>query len=117
MTITDKIRKRIRTIETAKGEMTKEIQITKEEAEQLGDRKVIDNVKLITVDKLGDITKKDCFGYIEVRKGHKRCYGLKNLYCKNVKCKFYRTDLTKSDIERDIRNYAEKYKRRTNEIT
>lgn len=106
-TIVDKIRKRIRTLETARGEVVEEIQITKQEAEQLGDRRVINNVKLIVVDKLGDMTRKDCFGYID-RDGHKRCYGLKKLYCKNGECEFYRTDLKKSKIEQDIRRYADK---------
>lgn len=107
-TIVDKIRKRIRTLETARGETVSEIQITKEEAEQIGNIKAIDHVKLIVVDKLGDMTKKDCFGYTENKEGHKKCYGLKNLYCQNEECEFYRTDLKKSEIERDIRRYAEK---------
>ena len=65
MTIEDKIRKRIRTMEMLKNEHITEIQISKEEAEKLGDRKLLDGVKLIVVDKLGDRTKKDCFAYIE----------------------------------------------------
>ena len=107
-TIVDKIRKRIRTLETARGKIVEEIQITKQEAEQLGNISAIDHVKIIVVDKLGDMTRRDCFGYIENGKGHKKCYGLKNLYCKNGKCEFYRTDLKKSKIERDIRRYSDK---------
>lgn len=64
-TIVDKIRKRIRTAEMIKRDTIEEIQITKQEAEQLGERTVIDGVKLIVVDKLGDMTNTDCFAYIE----------------------------------------------------
>lgn len=104
-TIVDKIRKRIRTLETAKAETIEEIQITKQEAEMLGDRTAIDGVKLIVVDKLGDMTNTDCFAYIN-RNGHKSCYSLKNLDCKNRKCKFYRTDTTIAKIEKSIEKYA-----------
>lgn len=104
-TIVDKIRKRIRTLETIKCESVEEIQITKQEAEQLGERTYIDNVRLIVVDQLGDLTKQDCFAYIN-RNGHKSCYSLKNLYCKNRDCKFYRTDITIAEIEKSIERYA-----------
>ncbi len=104
-TIVDKIRKRIRTAEMLKGDTVEEIQITKQEAEQLGERTYIDSVKLIVVDKLGDLTNKDCFAYIN-RNGHKSCYSLKNLDCKNRKCKFYRTDTTIAKIEKSIEKYA-----------
>lgn len=63
MSIEDKIRKRITTMEMLKHEHINEIQITKQEAEKLGDKKTIDGVKLIVVDKLGDMTNKDCFAY------------------------------------------------------
>ena len=88
------------------GRVIDEIQITKKEAEKLGDRRVIDHVKLIVVDKLGDMTRRDCFAYLD-RNGHKRCYSLKTMDCKNKKCKFYRTDITIAQIEQDIRRYAE----------
>lgn len=103
MTTIDKIRKRIRTTELLEGKVIEEIQITKKEAEQLGERTYIDHVKLIIVDKLGDMVNKDCFAYIE-RNGHKRCYSLNNLECK--KCSFYRTDITISEIEKSIEKYA-----------
>lgn len=104
-TIVDKIRKRIMTRETMEGKVIKEIQITKKEAEQLGEKKQIDNVKLVIVDKLGDMTNKDCFAYLN-KNGHKSCYGLKNLYCKNQECKFYKIDITVAEIEKDIKEYA-----------
>ncbi len=106
MTIIDKIKKRIITRETMEGKVIDEIQITKKEAEKLGDRRVIDHVKLKVVDKLKDMTRKDCFAYID-RNGYKRCYSLKTMDCKNKKCKFYRTDITIAEIEQDIRRYAE----------
>ena len=59
-----KIRKRIETKQLIEGKAIKEVQITKKEAEQLGDGITkIDGVELIVVDKLGDRTKKDCFAY------------------------------------------------------
>lgn len=97
MNIEDKIRKRIKAMEMLKCEYISEIQITREEAEILGDKKTIDGRKLIVVDKLGDLTKKDCFAYID-KNGHKSCYALKKLYCKNQECKFYRNDITINDI-------------------
>lgn len=105
MTIEDKIRKRIRTMETLTNEQIKEIQISKTEAENLGDRKAIDGVKLIVTDKLGDLTKKDCFAYID-RNGHKSCYCLKQLYCKNKKCNFYRNDIRISQLETSVEAYS-----------
>lgn len=106
-TVTDKIRKRIITKQMLECKAINEIQITKQEAEQLGDKRVIDGVKLIVVDKLGDMTNKDCFAYLD-RSGHKSCYALDKLYCKNKQCSFYRTDISKSKIEQDIRRYANK---------
>lgn len=101
MNIEDKIKKRIKTMETLQGKVVNEIQITRQEAEQLGDIKVIDGAKLMIVDKLGDMTKKDCFAY---RKN--RCYALNDLYCKNRECRFYRKDITISEIESSIRRYS-----------
>lgn len=63
MNIENKIRKRIKTLELLKKAPIKEIEITREEAEKLGDNKTIDGVKLIVVNKLGDMTNKDCFAY------------------------------------------------------
>lgn len=105
-TIVDKIRKRIRTRQMIEGKVIDEIQITKKEAEQLGERSMIDNVKLIIVDQLGDLSNKDCFAYID-RNGHKSCYCLDKLYCKNNKCKFYRNDITISEIEKSIKKYSD----------
>jgi len=105
-TIVDKIRKRIRTAEMIKRDTIEEIQITKKEAEQLGGRTAIDGVKLIVVDKLGDMTNTDCFAYID-KNGNKKCYCLDKLYCKNRDCKFYRTDITIAEIEKSIRRYSD----------
>ena len=108
MTIVDKIRKRIMSRQMLEGRLIDEIQITKKEAEQLGDRqRQIDNVKLTVVDKLGDMTKKNCFSYIE-RNGHKSCYCLNKLYCKNEICRFYRNDITIANIEKSIELYSMK---------
>lgn len=48
--------------------------------------------------------KEDCFAYI---KSKNKCSALKELYCGNKECSFYRNkkDIKMSDIERDIRNY------------
>lgn len=105
MTIEDKIKKRIKTMEMLKNEPVKEIQINKEESEKLGDRKALDGVKLIVVDKLGEMTKKDCFAYIEIN-GHKKCYCLDKLYCKNRECRFYRNDVTIAELERSVEAYS-----------
>ena len=99
MKLEDKIRKRIKTMSTMQGENIKEIQITRKEAEQLGNINMIDNVKLIVVEKLGDMTKKDCFAYKE-----NKCYALNELYCKNRKCRFYRNDITIKEIERSVKD-------------
>jgi len=104
-TIVDKIRKRIRTRQMIEGRVIDEVQITRQEAEQLGKREDIDNVKLIIVDKLGDMSNKNCFAYID-RNGHRSCYCLDKLYCQNRKCKFYRTDINIFDIERSIKEYS-----------
>ena len=51
---------------------------------------------------MSDLTKVDCFAYLN-EAGRHSCYGLKKLYCKETgKCPFYRTDLHKSKIEKDI---------------
>ena len=101
LNIKDKIRKRIKTMEMAQGKVIDEIQITKQEAEQLGSINAIDGVKLVIVEKLGDMTKKDCFAY---RKN--RCYALNDLYCRNRKCRFYRKDITIAEIESSVRRYS-----------
>ena len=107
MNIERKIQKRIATIRMLKCANIDEIQITKEEAEQLGDRRVLDGVKLVVVEKIGNKTKKDCFAYKE-RNKHASCYCLNKLYCKNRKCKFYRTDININDIEKSIELYEMK---------
>ena len=101
-----KIRKRIQTIQLIEGRVIEEVQITKEEAEQLGDRiKEIDKVKLIITDKLGEKTKKDCFAFIENGKGKRKCYCLDKLECINKECKFYRNDIKIQEIQKSIREY------------
>ncbi len=42
--------------------------------------------------------KKDCFGY----RGSYKCNALKQMFCKNGKCKFYKTT---GQFERDRRKY------------
>lgn len=102
MLIENKIKKRIKTIETFKNRTIKEVEITKEEAEQLGDIREIEGVKLIVVEKLDNRIKKDCFGYQECNE----CYALKQLYCSREICKFYRNDINIQTIESDIQKYA-----------
>ena len=101
MTIIEKIRKRVISRYMLKDKLIKEMQITKQEAEELGGKRAIDGVKLIIVDKLGDMSNKDCFAY-----QGKHCYCLNELYCKNEECNFYRTDITISEIENYIRRYS-----------
>ena len=85
MNTIEKIKKRIHTLEIAKKEHIREVQITRQEALELPDSiKSIEGVKLMVVDKLGDKTKKDCFAY-----QWGKCYALKKLYCKKETCKFY----------------------------
>ena len=103
MNIINKIKKRIKTIEQITGQTVEEVQITKEESEQLGNVSSIDGVKIIVVDKLGEKTKKDCFAYNEQ---FKECDILDNLYCKNEECKFYKNNVSKKAIETSIKKYA-----------
>lgn len=106
MDIIRKIRKRIKTAEMLNCRHIEEVQITREEAEILGDKiKEIDGVRLVIVEKLGDMSKIDCFAYIE-RKSNKSCYCLDSLYCENKQCNFYRNDITVREIEKDIEAYS-----------
>ena len=100
MNIKNKIQKRIMSMQLLQGKVIKEIQITRQEAEQLGNVNLIDGVKLVIVDKLGDMTNKDCFAY----RGE-QCYALNELYCKNKECRFYRNDITINEIENSIKKY------------
>lgn len=50
---------------------------------------------------------KDCFAFKE-RNGHMGCKALSLLDCKD--CKFYRNDITETEIEQDIRHYSNTYK-------
>lgn len=51
--------------------------------------------------------KKDCFAFIETN-AHQECKALKELYCKNEKCNFYkkRSQVNINQIEEDIKKYA-----------
>ena len=101
MDIIEKIRKRIQSLYMIKKEKITEVQITKEEALYIPDRiKEIDGVKIVVVDKLGDIEKKDCFAYNEGE-----CKALNYLYCKSRECRFYRNDINREDIENSIVAY------------
>lgn len=51
---------------------------------------------------------KDCFAYKE-KGGHMGCKALKEMNCKH--CKFYRNDITETEIEQDVRHYANTYKK------
>lgn len=94
------IQKRIKIAQEVSKEPLKEFAITKKEAKELGNITEIDGVKLIVATEL---SKVDCFGYIN-NNGHESCYGLKKLGCTN--CNFYKNDITKEDIEKDIRKYG-----------
>lgn len=111
-TMINKIKNRIKTRQMIEGGVIEEIQITKKEAEKLGEIKRINNVRLIIVDKLKDLTKTDCYAYIN-RNGHRSCYCLESLYCTNEKCNFYRNDINILDIEEEIKQYEKRrlYKR------
>ena len=52
---------------------------------------------------------KDCFAYIE-RKGHEGCKALKDLYCKNEECRFYKrkSKVDLEEIEKSIKEYGGK---------
>lgn len=102
----NKIKKRIKTIEQITGKLVEEVQITKEESEQIGNISSIDRVKIIVVDKLGEKTKRNCFAYNEKIKD---CEILDKLYCKNEECKFYKTNINKKEIENSIKKYALKH--------
>ena len=104
MNTLDKIKRRIHILEIDRKEHPTEVQITRQEYMELpADTKLIDGVRLIVVDKLGDCTKKDCYAYQITE-----CYGLNELYCKNKDCRFYRNDIRISKIETDIKKYAMK---------
>lgn len=109
----EKIQRRIKTREALEGKKINEIQITKKEAEILGEIKRINGVKIIIVENLKDMTKIDCFAYINTG-GRRSCYCLDKLYCTNEICKFYKkcnfnTNDNIPAIERSIKEYA--YKR------
>lgn len=50
---------------------------------------------------------RDCFAYME-RKGHKDCKALKDLYCKNEECRFYKrkSEVNLEKIEKVIKEYG-----------
>lgn len=52
---------------------------------------------------MNKIEHTDCFARFEMPSGAIKCSVLINLDCKN--CKFYRNDIKRRDIERDIRNH------------
>lgn len=92
MKVEDKIRKRIKTKEMIKNDIITQIQITKEEAKELGKKRKIDGIDLIVVDKLGEMTKKDCKFY-----KNNECKALTKLYCENENCKFYKPRRKEND--------------------
>lgn len=52
-------------------------------------------------------TKTDCFAYKQ-KNGHVGCKALNKIDCQN--CKFYRNNISDTDIERDVRHYANTYR-------
>lgn len=50
---------------------------------------------------------RDCFAYTE-RNGHRGCKSLKDLYCKNEECKFYKRkcEVNLDEIEKSIKEYS-----------
>ena len=50
---------------------------------------------------MNKIDHSDCFARSEMPSGKVKCSALINFNCKN--CKFYRTDIKRQDIERDIK--------------
>lgn len=48
--------------------------------------------------------KKDCFACYETSNGILDCSALDIMNCE--KCKFYRNDLNRKDIEKDIKKYS-----------
>ena len=96
------IKRRIKIAQEIEQGQLKEFIITKKEAKELGEIKEIDGVDLVIASEL---SKTDCFGYIN-NNGHESCYGLNKINCAN--CHFYRSNMTKEEIEKDIRRY-EKY--------
>ena len=89
-----------------KNELVTTIEITKEEAEKLGDIKEIEGVKLVVVDNLGKPIKYDCFAY-----ANGKCSALKELYCENEKCSFYKhkREVDKQKLKKEIKDYASKF--------
>lgn len=99
MNIENVIRKRINSFRIIKDKVT-EINITPYESKMLGGIKRLDGVRLNIVEPNEE--QLDCFAY-EVKENRATCTALKGLYCKNEKCRFYRNDITKQEIERSIR--------------
>lgn len=52
---------------------------------------------------MNKVDKFDCFGSYETPNGRLSCNVLKTANCEN--CKFYRNDITRNDIEREIKSY------------
>ncbi|MCI8620610.1 MAG: hypothetical protein HFJ50_02010 [Clostridia bacterium] len=102
MTTLEIMKRRIKIAQEVKQGQLEQFIITKTEAKELGNIKEIDGVTLVIASEL---SKTDCFGYIN-NAGHESCYGLNKLEC--VNCHFYRNDVTKADIEKDVKQY-EKY--------
>ncbi len=50
-----------------------------------------------------DIDLKDCFAFYETTSGEKYCSALKEKNCEN--CNFYRNDIKRADIEKDVKSY------------
>ena len=52
---------------------------------------------------------KDCFAFVE-KNNHEGCKALKELYCKNDKCRFYKRkcEVSLGEIEKSIKKYAQK---------
>ena len=52
---------------------------------------------------------KDCFAFVE-KNGHEGCKALKELYCKNDGCRFYKRkcEVSLEEIEKSVKEYVQK---------
>lgn len=105
MNIEKQIIKRINTLRML-GNEVKEINISPYENRMLGGIKTLQGVKLNVVKPNEE--QLDCFARKEKEDGVE-CTALNEMYCKKEKCRFYRNDIKRSEIERSIRLYAQKH--------
>lgn len=100
-----KIRKKITDITNINALYPSKIYITEEESKKLGGLTEIDNVKL---EVLKANTKTDCKFY---NQANHDCNAMTELICSYKKCKRYNTTANLDEIERSIKEYAEKVRK------